>query len=114
MHIRGMTLYLQLSVFRSSLGDCTNGGVSAAHHTLYLVDPQGSPLKREPDPCLVFRAEDRGDGYLALLPIYTPDGMVGPMFGGNLASSLNGPGGDKIYRVHDRFETPEAYRDLSQ
>ncbi len=108
-----MTLYIQLSVFRGSLGDCTNGGVSGTHHNLYLVDPQGSPMKREPDPRLVFRAEDRGEGYLALIPLHTPEGMVGPMFGGNLASAISGPGGDKIYRVHDRFETVKDNQALS-
>jgi hypothetical protein len=108
-----MARYTRVTVFRDSDGDFTNGGVSSLHTALYVVDPEGQEMKTPPAPNLIFRTEDRGQGYLAMIPIRKQDDKVGPMFGGNLASSLNGPSGSKIYRIHDRFETPEDYQALS-
>jgi hypothetical protein len=106
-----MTLYTRAAVFRNTLGDCTNGGVTATHTTIYIIDDEGQTLKREPDPRLVFLSRDHGGGYMALVPVHTPDGAVGPMFGGNLAISDRSK---IIYRVHDRFETPEQYADTTR
>lgn len=108
-----MARYTRVTVFRDSTGDCTNGGVSSNHTELYVIDPGGEELKTSPDPSLVFRIEDRGQGYLAIIPTQEQNDKVGPMFGGNLASSLYGPNGNKAYRIHDRFETPEDYCALS-
>ncbi len=101
-----MTRYTRAAVFRNTLADCTNGGVTAVNHTIFIIDEEGQTLKREPDPRLVFQSRDHGGGYMALVPLHVPDGVVGPMFGGNLAISDRSK---IIYRVHDRFETPEQY-----
>lgn len=106
---------LQLHVFRNqTLGDCTNGGVSSKVDDIYLVDPRGHEVGEMPPLSLVFTAEDRGGGYKALVPVQRPENAVGPMFGGNLASALYGSGGAEVYRIHDRFETREAYREMSR
>lgn len=71
-------------------------------------------MKTPPDPCLVFRARPNRDGSLALIPILEEENRLGPMFGGNLASALYGHDSLKVYRIHDRYETPEEYDALSQ
>jgi len=106
-----MTRYTRAAVFRNTLGDCTNGGVTATNSTVFIIDEEGQTLKREPDPSLVFRSQDRGGGYMALIPVHVPEDKVGPMFGGNLAISDRS---HIIYRVHDRFETVEQYADTTR
>lgn len=106
---------LQLHVFRNqTIGDCSNGGVSSKVDDIFVVDPRGHEMKVMPPLDRVFTAEDRGGGYMALIPVQRPEGAVGPMFGGNLASALYGAGGAEVYRIHDRFETRDAYREMSR
>lgn len=106
---------LQLHVFRNATaGDCTNGGISSKVNDIFVVDERGHEPSPMPSKDLIFRAEDRGGGYHALIPLVQPSGAVGPMFGGNLASALYGAGGAEVYRIHDRFETREAYRTISK
>ncbi len=106
---------LQLHVFRNAaLGDCTSGGVSSKVGNIYMVDERGREMATMPPVECIFRAEDCGGGYKALIPVVKPVEMVGPMFGGNLASALYGAGGAEVYRIHDRFETRESYRATTQ
>ena len=90
-------------VYRWSLGPCSNGGVSDAFDTIYIVCEDGNYDVDTLDPNLVFVQEKRGPDYWALTPIIKKPNMIGPMFGGNLAT------GDSrapyAYRIHDRWET---------
>lgn len=105
-----MTRYTRAAVFRTAIGDCTNGGITASEATIFIIDENGQALKREPDPRLVFQAQVV-EGLMTLIPTFKPEGTVGPMFGGNLAMADRS---SIVYRVHDRFETPKQYADLSQ
>ena len=87
-------------VYRSpTLGDCTNGGVSATHDQIYILNPNGNLEQKDLDPSLLFRPEERGPGYVALVPLYPASKGAGPMYGGNLATM-----GSNTYKIHDRFE----------
>ena len=44
---------LPVYIFRCSLGDCTNGGISATGDTLYLACPDGYVDTPEDDPRLI-------------------------------------------------------------
>jgi hypothetical protein len=94
--------------------DCTNGGVSAKNHTLYVPNPRGHFKVSEVDANLIFLPEHRGGNYHALVPYVEREGMCGPMAGGNLAATTDSRGGGMIYHVHDRFETWADYRAMSR
>lgn len=94
--------------------DCTNGGVSAKHHTVYVICPEGHVDSDKVDPSLIFKPEHRGGNYWALIPTVTKPGMCGPMDGGNLAETCDSRGKGIIYHIHDRFETWEQYEVLSR
>ena len=56
----------------------------------------------------IFVPEHRGRDYWALVPIVEPVGLIGPMAGGNLAYSSDSRC-ERVYHIHDRFETQEHY-----
>lgn len=95
--------------------DCTNGGVSAKACSLYIPHPQGPFEVADVDARLIFIPEHRGGNYWALVPYVQPhDGRtIGPMSGGNLATSCDSRAEGRIYHIHDRFETPGDYAVLS-
>lgn len=93
----------RLTVFRFSLGDCTNGGLSSRSNAVYKDCGKAEcPVPRE----IRMREEIRGRNYLALVAA-PKDGMAGPMHGGNLAEGVDAD--RTIYRIHDRFETWPEY-----
>jgi hypothetical protein len=111
-------------VLRSALGESTNGGVTSKHASLILCG-EGIPQKSEPSAAypglvLVTRWKGMPNEYVHAEPIEKPEGMVGPMAGGNyvvLSTTVPGPLGgrtvEKIIPVHDRFETPAQYVAMS-
>lgn len=104
---------LPLEVYRGR-HDCTNGGITSAHDTIYMVCPRGHCDSEEVAEELIFRGESLGN-YHRLVPIKpTPEGMAGPMFGGNLAATSDGRAGGIAYHVHDRYETWEQFEYLSR
>lgn len=105
--------FLPVNVYRWSLGDCTHGGISAKENTLYVRHPEGIYTEDEVRPELRFTAENRGGHYWAIYPDVKPANAVGPMFGGNLAMG-DSRHGDKVYRIHDRFETQAECDALSR
>ena len=124
-----MKLLLPLTVYRSALGDCTNGGVTSKADTIYLEDEEGWLSPVAIDPALIFRAERNvygsqinvpGAHYHRLIPVHpeasgiNPDKMCGPMAGGNLASTSDSRGKGYTYHVHDRWETWEQTLILSR
>lgn len=137
---------LRLSVYRENrLGDCTNGGVSARCDELTLVgttDHDGN-LKPLPEGSQVFEATEEapavalcvilGVRSVHLRPVEQPEGMAGPMMGGNYAATsdsrfsraveaamVDATGDASRFRfygavaVHDRFDTWADYERLGR
>jgi hypothetical protein len=115
---------LRVSVYRWSLGDCTNGGISAEVSHLCLVNVSGpfSPAEDCPAAELV---PGPVKGQAIIQPIGNQPGMIGPMFGGNYASSSDSRFNEAVRKItgqltygavaiHDRFETQEEYDALSR
>lgn len=95
--------------------DCSGDGVSAHWKELFVVDVAGQYVDLNKDTPLV-QIKKVGDSPAAVV-IYDPrtnlpghsqsKKTIGPMFGGRY---LNVDG--VVYRLHDRFETPEDYNRL--
>lgn len=100
-----------LNVFKFPLGNC--GGITDSVRSIYIPCSEGPYLFEEIDPTLIFISEQRGQEYWALKPLIQPEGMIGPMAGGNLAYSSDSRC-DRVYHIHDRFETPEDNEALSR
>ena len=117
---------LTVSVYRAGRGDFTNGGISAKHDDLTVVNVVGpfAPTPSRPPVLLV----DGARGTKRVVPAYQDsDGawwmvaeteLVGPMMGGNYASSSDSRWTSAVgfygaVAIHDRYETPEQYRSLS-
>ncbi len=109
---------LIVSVLRDSDGyDSTAGGISSKFTKLTLINVPG-PFDPTPDaPAAVL--ENGPLGSMKIVPVFKPEGTVGPMFGGNYAASSDGRfrkavGFYGAVAIHDRFESPEMYELLSQ
>jgi len=119
-----------VSIFRSSLGDCTNGGVTggAVKDALLLIPgPRGNYTHAE-----ALAAAERGEVVLRLVTRWagTPNEythcepvlskvkvteqarrrVLSPMMGGNFVHSCDARFPNRYpLPVHDRFETPAQY-----
>jgi hypothetical protein len=101
--------YLPAPVYRcAAWGDCSNDGISRLESLIFIQCAEGNTEECNVPERLRFRQEDRGNGYLAAIPLGKRPGMVGPSDGGNLActsdSRLRG-----VYHIHDRWETQAQY-----
>tara|TARA_R100001530_G_scaffold3327_1_gene4976 strand:- start:5075 stop:5443 length:369 start_codon:yes stop_codon:yes gene_type:complete len=108
---------MALSVYvykNNTLGDSSNGGISGKHDKLIVVNCDG-PIELDNDNMHKAVKLEKGHGRSAILvPVYTPKGMVGPMFGGHYATgdsrfsrAVERIAGIDIYGaipIHDRFE----------
>lgn len=107
-----MTAGLRVWIFRSNLGDCTNGGVTATAEQAILFGIPGGNVEREDvkpgDVVLRVRVRTMFDGheYVYAEPVRS-DGLIGAA-GGNFVYSSD----SRFHRVcdypisvHDRFET---------
>lgn len=129
---------LSLHVYRNALGDATNGGISADNDVLMLVGYQMgqgtiSPL---PKSSRVFEPEDLDNAVILRIGPFGPSlvplkiaqeghapGFVGPMMGGNYATSSDSRLSDLLRTldqppyapipVHDRMESAALYAALS-
>ena len=117
-----MAKTLPVYVLRSSLGDCTNGGISAEYQRLSLITEDGWDDVPDDDPRLLKLISRDFHGrkapYLVAVPVNPglPAGKtIGPMFGGNFiwTSDSRFPG-DYPIPIHDRWETWEQYDILSR
>jgi hypothetical protein len=114
-----MRKFISLNVFTTAAhGDCTNGGVSCGAVNLFMEHPEGCYTEERlielGNGHLLFRGEQAGNDYFRLMPLTPPKaGMVGPMYGGNLATSSDSRC-RHIYHIHDRYETPELNAILSR
>jgi len=101
--IIGIPLY----VYRHG-GDCTNGGISSKTEIIYIETTDGFAMDVEPS--LVFKVKNTYKDYKALVQSYPSDAtkeMIGPMAGGNYASTSDSRF-SKISNyplaIHDRYE----------
>lgn len=121
--LRGM----HVSILRDArLSDCTGGGVTSAQHgaTSALLVGDGVPeiFEAQPGDVVLMVVRRRLNGgplgsgapytYVHAEPIEHPEGMVGPMAGGNFVYSCDSRFRSAVcaypIAVHDRFETPAA------
>lgn len=107
--------------------DCTNGGISSRHKTLYLLCEDQEKAQKEPwnwievdedDERLVRIVRDTpcGRPYIHAEPVNDPNKReIGYMFGGNFiyTSDSRFPE-DYPIPLHDRSETYEDYEILSR
>jgi len=104
--------FISIDIYKFPLGNC--GGVTDNVKDIYIPHERGnykfSEIEDEKE--VIFFPEQRGTNYFALIPIMQPEGMVGPMNGGNLAYSSDSRC-PVPYHVHDRFETTEQYAAFS-
>lgn len=113
----GMIVY----VYRTAEGDASNGGVSARHNTLTVVNVDGpfTPTENRPAAYLttgplghpILVPADEVNGTYA--PRKTGFSEVGPMFGGNIADTSDARWNRAVRKIagvsgpvhiHDRFE----------
>ncbi len=109
---------LPVEVYRWSLGDCTNSGISSRHNKLYLICPDGWFEMDEQDERLiklVYR-EIGGKPYVHAEPVNDPHKKeIAYMSGGNFIYSCDGRfPHDYPISLHDRSETQEEYDILSR
>lgn len=115
---------LPVEVYRSHLGDCTNGGISAKNDTLYLECPEGWYDADPADPRTLrlvecefsFGTYIHAESYCGKAALFSgdPGKTVGPMMGGNFIWSCDSRfPADYPIPLHDRYETQEQYDLLS-
>lgn len=111
---------LPISVYRDDLGDCTNGGITSKYDRLLLVCEDGFihiDDENPPENLVVLVSRDFGGReYKHLEPFKSPDsGCIGWMYGGNIACTSDSRFPSEYpLRVHDRQETPEQYRIMTE
>jgi len=107
--------------------DCTNGGISSRHKTLYLLCEDQEKAQKEPwywskvdenDERLVkiVRSTSCGRPYVHAEPVNDPNKReIGYMFGGNFVYTNDSRFPEKYpIPLHDRSETWEEYDALSK
>ena len=114
---------LPVEVFRSGLGDCTNGGISSRHDTLYVICDRGfidiDPKNPPENLAKVVKRTIFGRTIYHIEP-YAPATHVGWMMGGNYAATSDSRFSDMIggmygaVAIHDRQESQELYDLLSR
>ena len=110
--------------------DPTNGGISGRKDRIEVFSAESTDEEikawceknNEPfeDAMRLNKRMLWGEKHYTVEPVVKPEGFIGPMFGGNYASSSNGTWSDILGErtgrpipIHDRFETAEQYRILS-
>lgn len=92
--------------------DGTNDGISGRHTKLCVVNVEGPFEPSDDIPAAIVKPSPTGRTWV-IEPVEKPEGMVGPMHGGNLADATDSRWTYGAVRIHDRFETEETYRALS-
>lgn len=115
---------LNVQVYRDNLGDCTNGGASATADAVCVINMDG-PFNPSADRPAFKLIPGAFSGTAVLVPVDRPEGMIGPMFGGNMAHSsdsrfskaVENLTGHRFYGalpIHDRFDTQADYDALTR
>lgn len=95
-------------VFRSSLGDCTNKGISSDHDRLSIVSDDGWSVLTDIRECVTVERRIIGHSeYVNVKPVYKADRWY--MSGGNFLFSSDArfkkaTGVDYPVAIHDRYE----------
>jgi hypothetical protein len=113
-HFQPKDRFINLNVYQFPLGNC--GGITDNLDTesIYIPCDTGNTNFEDIDnPELIFIPEQKSSDYFALIPLFQPTGLVGPMNGGNLAYTSDSRS-RKIYHIHDRWETQEQYKSFSR
>lgn len=111
---------LPVNVYRWTLGDCTNGGISGKYDSLYLVCNEGWLEVDEKDERLIKivtePAVGRDGTYSHVEPVNDPNKKeIGYMSGGNFVYSCDSRFPfDYPLPIFDRSETFEDYEALSR
>jgi len=125
---------MTLKVFRAAdFPDCTNGGASSKFDRIDVIVDDGFSKEVDLDdaPENLFKLEVMSIGpskSAHLVPVRQPSGVVGPMMGGNYATTSDsrwsryvasqlGPEFRFVATclpIHDRFETQEMYDALTR
>lgn len=110
--------FITVSVYRS--GYMGIGRTHKGINTIYIPHERGfltwaSIKERELGEFSTFIPKNTGINrdHWALVPVLQPKGAVGPMSDGNLAYSSDSRI-DRVYHIHDRFESQEMYDSLSR
>ena len=110
--------------------DPTNGGISSRLNEIVVFSAETTKseiaawcLKNRVRPSDVCRLNKRmlwGEKHYFIEPVKKPRWVIGPMFGGNYASTSDGTWAEMLgdrcgypVPIHDRFETQEEYDALS-
>lgn len=107
---------LRCSIFRDSLGDCSNGGISGTHDHVILTDEADAPEEINGTPTVKLVRRQIAGEYLHIEPRKSPPkGNIGYMMGGCYIMGSSSMGFPSKYPLpfHDRTETPEQYKTLS-
>ena len=109
---------LPVNVYRWTLGDCTNGGISGKFDSLYLICDGGWLEVEDTDPRLIklVVTEYWGVEHVHVEPVNDPNKKeISYMSGGNFVYSSDSRFPfDYPLSVHDRSETQEEYDLLSK
>ena len=111
---------LPVQVYRWTLGDCTNGGISGRFDCLYLIGNGGWMEVEDTDPRLIKivtrPACGREGTYSHVEPVNDPNKKeIGYMSGGNFVYSCDSRFPfDYPLPIFDRSETAEEYELLSR
>lgn len=112
---------------------CANGGVTERYDRFVVVNIPG-PFEPADDAPALLLVPGNLRGYAKLVAAVSvnggwfekrPEGMIGPMMGGNYAGTsdsrfreavekITGRGSEGLVPVHDRYETPADYDRLSR
>lgn len=108
---------LRCEILRGPLGDCSNGGISGKHDHVILTDEKDAPAEINGTPTVRLVRRRIAGEYLHIEPIGdAPQGQtIGYMMGGCYVMGSSSMGFPSKYPLplHDRSETPEQYRMLS-
>lgn len=111
---------LPLEIFKSHLGDCSNGGISSRYREILLICPEGHVEVDENNPpenlCKLVERNIFGEIYRHVEPVAKANG-VGWMASGAIVYTC-----DSRFRdmspyplvLHDRTESQELYDMLSR
>ena len=117
-----MKKYLKLEIFKSQMGDCSNGGLSSKYGTCFVECDCGNWDEKNVPENAIVKLEKGAFGTIHLIPAKPIEkGCVGYMFGGCYCASSDSRFGELIEQqfgishwhgaiaLHDRTETQKEY-----
>lgn len=112
---------LRCSIFTGCEGVSELSTIAKNHDEVTLVGANVARIFPETQECPAVRLHVIGDGELwqcvVVRPVAPgPEGWIGPMFGGAFifTSDSRFPGHSRPIPLHDRWESPNTYRELSR